>query len=462
MSAVYETPARVPPQSTEAEQAVLGGLMLAPESLPRIADWLAETDFYRRDHRLIYRAILDLAAKAQPFDAVTMGEWFEANCLAEQVGGTGYLIELASTTPSAANIVAYAEIVKERSRLRDAITIGTGLVNDGFSPEGRTSAEIVAEASQALAAIRTDTLAGGLVPSSDTMGDWYRELNERYERGSGVTGIPYPWHEVNKVTHGLQPGELTIIAARPSMGKSIMALNLALFSALRKVNTAFFSLEMTARQVNRRNVSNLGNVPHDWLLAPDKEQDELWTDVSAAVAKIKTATLLVDESAGLRKEQVLARARRAHMRKPIGLIVVDHLHELAFNADQMRHEIGAAVGDFKALGKEFGCPVVVLAQLNRGVESRQDKRPGMADLRESGEIEQKADVIWFLYREDYYRRNDVGYQPQHDVELILAKGRDLQVGKPITLKADFGFMRMLDWDGPPPDRSVVKKQDGFS
>lgn len=462
MSAVLDT-LRTPPQSVEAEQSVLGGLMLAPESLAKIADWLHEADFYRRDHRLIYRAILELARKSQPFDAVTMGEWLEANCLTEQVGGTGYLIELASTTPSAANIVAYAEIVKEHGRLREAINIGTALVNDGFQPEGRSAEEIVAAANHALSELRTDNRAGGLTPAGDRLNEWFHDLQHRYERGSGVTGIPYPWFEVNRVTHGLQRGELTIIAARPSMGKSIMGLNIAKFSALRKVNTAFFSLEMTARQVNRRNVSDLSGVPHDWLLAPDKDHDEYWSDVSEAVSKLRQSSLLVDESAGLKIEQLVARARRAHMRKPLELIVVDHLHEMAFRPEQVRHDIGNAVGSLKALGKEFDCPVVVLAQLNRGVETRQDKRPSMADLRESGEIEQKADVIWFLYREDYYRRNDVGFKPQHDVELILGKGRDLQVGKPIILRDEFHVMRMVDWTGDLPQRGeVVKQAKGFS
>ena len=458
MSAVMDD-VLTPPHSVESEQAVVGGLLLVPAALPRISDWLAASDFYSARHAVIYRGICELAGKGIQADTVTVGEWAEANMVAEQMGGFSYLIELASTTPGAANIVAYAEIVRERSQMRQAIEVGTALVNNGFSPEGKSAAEVVTLATTALAALRHDTKAGGLTPSADTLKDWFDDLTARYNNGTGITGLPYPWHDVNKVTHGLQPGELTIIAARPSMGKSVMGLNIALFNAMRKVNTAFFSLEMTARQVNRRNISSLSKVAHDWLLAPDKENDDRWTEVTQAVGQLRGASLLVDESAGLKIEQVVARARRAHMRKPLELIVVDHLHELAFTSETMRHDIGRAVGELKGLGKEFGCPVIVLAQLNRGVESRTDKRPGMSDLRESGEIEQKADVIWFLYREDYYQRNVPGYQPQHDVELILGKGRDLRVGKPIILRDEFETMRLVDWMGDPPQRGIAAKAD---
>jgi replicative DNA helicase len=443
---------RVPPHSVDAEQSVLGGLMLNGAALAKVADWLAPEDFYRRDHQLIYRAIRELAEKGQPFDAVTLGEWFEANGQVEMVAGGSYLVELAVTTPSAANIVAYAEIVRDKSVLRTGIEIGTGLVNDCFQPDGRDTGLILGERLHALSALRGDSRAGGLVSSSETLGDWFADLTDRYENGGGITGLPYPWAKVNAVTHGLQAGELTIIAARPSMGKSVMGLNLALMNAMRKVNTALFSLEMTGRQVNRRNIASLGKVPHDWLLAPNRDGDDYWPFVTAAIREIRESTLLVDESAGLRIEQIAARARRAHMQKPIGLIVLDHMHDVALPGKrEARFENGAIAESGKSLAKEFGCPAVWLAQLNRGVESRPNKRPNMGDLRESGEIEQKADVIWFLYREDYYRRNEPGYQPTRAVELILAKGRDLEVGKPILLREDFAHMRLMDWEGPEPD-----------
>jgi replicative DNA helicase len=456
-----DTP-RLPPQSIESEQSVLGGLMLAPESLTRIADWLTEDDFYRRDHRLIYRAIRELAERRKPFDSVTLGEWFEVNGLTDQIGSSSYLIDLASTTPSAANLVAYAEIVQEKARLRRCIEVGTALVNDAFNPAGRSCADVIAPSVQALSEMRGFGRAGGLQPASGGLKDWFDDLQARFEHGDRMTGIPYPWHDVNDITHGLQPGELTVIAGRPSMGKSVMGLNLAVFCALRGINTAFFSLEMTTRQVNRRNVATIGEVDHDWLLAPDPEHDEYWPRVTIALQKLKHAPLLVDDAGGLKIEQIVARARRAHLQKPIGLLVLDHLHEVAIPGDTPRIEYGRAVGAMKDLGKEFGCPVVVLSQLNRGVEGQGDKRPSMKDLRESGEIEQKADVIWFLYREDYYRRNDPNYQPQGDVELILGKGRDLKTGKPVILRERFDQMRLADWEGAKPFRNEAKPSRGLS
>lgn len=455
-------PLRVPPQAVEAEQSVLGALMMANDALPKVADWLAPEDFYRRDHALIYRAICELAESRKPFDAVTVGEWFEAQGLSEQVAGGAYLVELQTSAYSSANVVAYAEIVREKSALRRVIEIGTEMVNSGFQPEGRSSAEIVADSSRALVEMKGNPRAGGLMPASAGLNDWFEDLQRRYEGGGAMTGLPYPWAEVNRVTHGLQDGELTIIAGRPSMGKSIAGLNLALMNSLRGVNVAYVSLEMTTRQINRRCISSLSSVPHDWLLAPDREQESYWPLVSDAVRQMKASSLLVDDSSGLTAVQIAARLRRAHMRKPLQLIVLDHMHDVRLPGKRdARFEVGDIAGMGKDLAKEFGCPAVWLAQLNRGLENRADKRPTMADLRESGEIEQKADVIWFLYREDYYQRNTPGWQRQHAVELILGKGRDLNVeAANVTLRAEFDCMRMSDWDvarhGPIPDRVKPK------
>jgi replicative DNA helicase len=448
--------ARPLPQSIEAEQAVLGGLMLAPTALANVADWLKPEDFIRWDHRQIYTAILELAEKNKPFDPVTMGEWFEAQGQSDVVGHGAYLIQISAATPSAANITAYAEIVKDKAALREGIQIGTKLVESCYRPEGKDTIEIVADASRALVELKGDPKAGGLVAASSGLNDWFNDLQERYNSGNKLTGIPYPWKDVNDVTHGLQPGELTIVAARPSMGKSIMGLNLAMFSALRELHTAVFSLEMTQRQINRRNISSLSGVPHEWLLAPDKEHEEYWSRVTSAIQRLRSAPLMVDDQAGVRTEQIVARARRAHMKRPIKLLVLDHMHDVALpGKKEARHEIGDIAAAGKMLAKEFDCPAVFLAQLNRSCESRTDKRPVMADLRESGDIEQKADAIWFLYREDYYQRNKPGYEPLHDVELILGKGRDLRVGAPVILREQFDVMALRDWEGPRPVRNLA-------
>ena len=446
---------RVPPHAIEAEQNVLGALMLANDQLPKVSDWLFPEDFYRREHQEIYRGIL--AVKSA--DPITLGDWFEAQGMAELVQNGAYLGEIASQTASTANLIAYAEIVKQKSQLRQAIKIGHELQNAGFEPGGKDAGEIAAEATRKLQDIRGSSRGGGLVAASAGLNDWYEDLIRRYEQDGSVTGLPYPWAEVNRVTHGLQPGELTIIAARPSMGKSIMGLNLALMTALRGDNTALFSLEMTTRQVNRRNIASLESVPYSWLLAPGKDQSDIdWAPhVSNAIRQLKGAALLIDESAGLSIDKIVARARRAHMQRPIKLLVLDHMHEVALPGKRdTRFEVGAIAEAGKMLAKEFDCPAVWLAQLNRSLENRADKRPTMADLRESGEIEQKADVIWFLYREDYYQRTNTNWTPRHDVELILGKGRDLEVGAPIVLREDYRHMALRDWDedkhGPIPKR----------
>ena len=462
---------RVPPHAIEAEQNVLGALMLVNESLPKVSDWLEPEDFFRKDHQEIYRAILDVAP--DPFDALTIGDWFEAHGKAELVEFGAYLVEIASRTASAANVVAYAEIVKEKSQRRQAIAIGTDLAERGFEPGGMDIHEIAADAGRRLQEIRGAERVAGLVSASSTLTDFYNDLVGRHEKGGGVTGIAYPWAEVNAATYGLQPGELTIIAARPSMGKSIMGLNMALNAAMSGRNTAVFSLEMTARQVNRRNIACLGRVPYPWLLSPitgGEHSTDYTPYVGNAIRDLRGASLLIDESAGLTIDKIVARARRAHMQKPIELLLLDHMHEVALPGKRdARFEVGAIAEAGKMLAKEFGCPAVWLAQLNRGLESRADKRPTMADLRESGEIEQKADVIWFLYREDYYQRNQQDWRKRHDVELIMGKGRDLEVGAPIILREDFGFMTLSDWDrdryGDPPARHQPQtggKSGGFS
>lgn len=448
---------RVPPQSIEAEQAVLGGLMLAPAALAKISDWLAADDFLRTDHRLIYEGILALCEADRPCDAVTLGDWFEAQGELDQVAGGAYLVELASTTPSAANIVAYAEIVRDKSLLRQAIDAAVRLQNDCFQPNGRDTAEIISTHAHEITQLRGDPKGGGLVLVSSGLNDWYDDLQARWSSGGKVTGLPYPWHELNDVTHGLQAGELTIIAGRPSMGKSIVGLNLALFSALRGKRTAFFSLEMTKRQINRRNIASLCSVPQDWLLAPDS--DEYWPRVTDAIRQLRGIPLLVDDQAGLNVSQWVARTRRAHMQQPIDLIVLDHMHDMALpGKKEPRFEIGDIAAAGKKLAKDLNCPCVLLAQLNRGLESRTDKRPVMKDLRESGDIEQKADVILFLYRDDYYLRNEPNFEPDHVLEVILGKGRDIEVGAPTILRADFAHMAARDWEGTKPTRAAKPKE----
>lgn len=448
---------RVLPNRIDAEQAVLGGLMLAPETLWQVQAILAPEDFYRQDHQLILRGIEHLAERKKPFDAVTLADWFESQGQAELVDHGGYLIELSSSTPSVANIVAYAEIVAEMALRRRVIEVGAEIVGQGFDTASGDAGEVLANAQVRVSGLLPKQ-RGGLTLAADSLKDWFTDLQRRVDAKGGMTGTPWPWGDMNAATHGLQDGELTLLAGRPSMGKSIAGLNLALMNACRGVRTAVFSLEMSRAQINRRNIASLGHVPHNWLLAPSEDEDH-WGAVSSALRQLKEASLYVDDTPDLTIVQLMARARSLHMKEPIRLLVVDHIHDFKVKAQEARFEYGRIAQGLKTLAKEFNCPVVGLAQLNRALSTRTDKRPTMSDLRESGELEQKADVIAFLHREDYYNRDT---HLKGVVELILAKGRDIEAGKTVYLRNDFRHMALRDWEGdlPVADMSPAKRAAG--
>ena len=421
---------RIPPQSVEAEQAVLGGLMLAPDAYDTVADSLTEKDFYRRDHQLIFRAIRELAEKNKPFDAVTLGEWFESMGQAEQVAGGAYLIELASTTPSAANIKAYAEIVRDKAVLRQLIEVGTNIVNDGFQPDGRDSSEILSTAEQQVFAIaeagakgRTDFTA-----INTALSEAFDVLQTRYAAGGTVTGLPTGYTDFDEMTAGLQPTDLLILAARPAMGKTTLALNMAEYAAIKsKKAVAVFSMEMSASQLALRLISSNGRVNAQRLRSGQLE-DEDWSRVTSAIRMLKEAKIFIDDTPGLSPDALRAKARRLKREHDLGLIVVDYLQLMAVpgNSENRATEISEISRSLKHLAKELNVPVIALSQLNRSLETRADKRPVMADLRESGAIEQDADVIVFIYRDDYYNKEN---SPDKGLaEIIIGKQRNGPTG----------------------------------
>ncbi|OHE80971.1 MAG: replicative DNA helicase [Lysobacterales bacterium GWF1_69_6] len=426
---------RVPPQSVEAEQAVIGGLMLAPDSLDRVGDFLTEHDFYRRDHRLIYRAIRDLSEKNKPFDAVTLGEWFEANGLSEQIGGTGYLIELASSTPSAANIKAYAEIVREKAVLRQLIEAGTEIVNDGFQPEGRDSQEVLSAAEQRVFKIAEQGRRGraDFVSLRDAMKDAFQILQERYENQGNVTGLPTGFTDLDEMTAGLQPSDLIILAARPAMGKTTLALNIAEYGAIKtKKAVAVYSMEMSSSQLAFRLISSIGRV-NATRLRTGQLEDEDWSRVNMAIKMLSDVKVFIDDTPALSPDVLRSKARRIKREHDLGLIVIDYLQlmQVPGTGENRATEISEISRSLKALAKELNVPVIALSQLNRGLESRTDKRPVMADLRESGAIEQDADIIMFIYRDEYYHKDspDKGL-----AEVIIGKQRSGPTG---TIKLKF-------------------------
>ncbi len=421
---------RVPPQSVEAEQAVLGGLMLAPDAFDRVADLLNDKDFYRRDHQLIYRAIRELAEKDRPFDAVTLGEWFDSNGLSEQVAGGAYLVELASTTPSAANIKAYAEIVRDKAVLRQLIEIGTEIVNDGFQPEGRESSEILAKAEQQVFAIAEAGSRGrqDFTPINKAMAEAFDVLQTRHANGGGITGLPTGYTEFDQMTAGLQPTDLIILAARPAMGKTTFALNIAEYAAIKtKKAVAVFSMEMSASQLALRLISSNGRI-NATRLRTGQLEDEDWSRVTSAIRMIKETKIFIDDTPGLSPDVLRAKARRLKREHDLGLIVIDYLQLMAVpgNSENRATEISEISRSLKGLAKELNVPVIALSQLNRSLETRTDKRPVMADLRESGAIEQDADIIVFIYRDEYYNKEN---SPDKGLaEIIIGKQRSGPTG----------------------------------
>jgi len=421
---------RVPPHSVEAEQAVLGGLMLAPEAYDTVGDVLVEADFYRRDHQLIYRAIRELAEKNRPFDAVTLGEWFDSQGYSEQIGGGAYLVELATTTPSAANIRAYAEIVRDKAVLRQLIEVGTGIVNDGFQPEGRDSAALLAKAEQEVFAIAEAGSRGrqDFTPVNRALTEAFEVLQTRYNSGGGVTGLPTGYTEFDEMTAGLQPTDLIILAARPSMGKTTLALNMAEYAAMKsKKPVAVFSMEMSASQLALRLISSIGRV-NATRLRTGQLEDEDWSRVTSAIKLLRDARIFIDDTPALSPDVLRSKARRLKREHGLGLIVIDYLQlmQVPGNSENRATEISEISRSLKALAKELNVPVIALSQLNRSLETRTDKRPVMADLRESGAIEQDADVIIFIYRDDYYNREN---SPDKGLaEVIIGKQRNGPTG----------------------------------
>lgn len=426
---------RIPPHSIDAEQAVLGGLMIDPQALEKVLGLLVHTDFYRRDHQLIFKAISELAEKNRPYDAVTLGDWFEAHALGDQVGGTAYLVQLVQSTPSAANIRAYAEIVRDKSVLRSLIDVGTRIAEDGFAPGSRETTELLAEAEQRVFRIAEQNLSGrrDVVSLKDAMRDALDLLQQRFESQGTVTGLPTGFHDFDELTAGLQPSDLIVLAARPAMGKTTLALNIAEYAAVKsKKAVAVFSMEMSSSQLAFRLISSIGRINASRLKTGQLE-DEDWSRVTMAMKMLSETRIFIDDEPSLSPAKLLSKARRLKREHDLGLIVVDYLQlmQVPGSSENRATEISEISRSLKAMAKELNIPVIALSQLNRGLESRNDKRPVMSDLRESGAIEQDADIILFIYRDEYYHKDsaDKGL-----AEIIISKHRNGATG---TLKLKF-------------------------
>ncbi|MDQ5881241.1 MAG: replicative helicase [Pseudomonadota bacterium] len=423
---------RIPPHSIEAEQSVLGGLLLDNQAYDKISDLVSEGDFYRDEHRRIYRAIQRMLERAKPVDVVTVAEAIDAAGDTEHTGGLAYLGELAQNTPSAANIRRYGEIVRERAILRQLVTAGDEIASSALNPLGREPKTLLDEAEAKVFAIaesgmRHQTGFQHINPLLTQVVERIQELHDR-DNPSDITGIPTGYNDLDKMTSGLQPGDLVIVAGRPSMGKTSLALNMAEYVAIDYgAPVAVFSMEMGGAQLAMRMLASVGRLDQH-RVRTGKLNDDEWSRLSYALGKIHEKAIYIDETPALNPIDLRARARRLHRQcGKLGLIVIDYLQLMSGSSqgENRATEISEISRSLKSLAKELECPVIALSQLNRSLEQRPNKRPVMSDLRESGAIEQDADVIMFIYRDEVYNPDT---QEKGSAEIIIGKQRNGPIG----------------------------------
>jgi replicative DNA helicase len=421
---------KLPPYSLEAEQAVLGGLMIDNGTWDQVSDVVKEADFYRKDHRLIFSAIFSLAEKNEPYDVVTLSEWLDSYNELNNVGGLSYLGSLAKNTPTAANIKAYAKIVRERSVLRQLIRVSTDIAESAYNPDGRSSSELLdmAESKVFEIAEKGARSEGGYEKIQDLLVKAVDRIDELYQSDTAYTGIPTGFDDFDNMTSGLQKADLVIIAGRPSMGKTSFVMNLVENAAIKhKQPVAVFSMEMPGDQLVMRMMASLGRIDSN-KIRTGKLDDADWPRLTSAVGILNEAPIFIDDTPGLNPMEIRSRARRIHREHGLGMIVIDYLQLMQSaksNGENRATEISEISRSLKGLAKELGVPVLALSQLNRSLEQRPNKRPIMSDLRESGAIEQDADLIVFIYRDEVYNEDSPA---KGTAEIIIGKQRNGPIG----------------------------------
>ncbi len=443
---------RVPPHSIEAEASVLGGLLLDNGAWDRIGDLVRPDDFYRADHRLIFDCIAKLIDAAKPADVVTVFEALQSLGRADEVGGLAYLNTLAHETPSAANIRRYAEIVRDRAILRNLVSVSDQIATQALNPAGKETRQILDEAESHIFQIgeQGSRTSGGFQDFHTVLARVVEKVDDLYQtpNASDVTGVPSGFTDLDQKTAGMHPGDLIIVAGRPSMGKTSLALNIAEHVAISEsLPVAVFSMEMGAEQLAMRVLCSVGRLDAQRVRTGRLTEDD-WNRLTQAMGRMKEARIHIDETPGLNPLELRSRARRlSRQYGTLGLIVVDYLQLMSASSsgENRTTEISEITRSLKGLAKELGCPVLALSQLNRTVEQRTDKRPVMSDLRESGAIEQDADVILFIYRDEVYRPDT----PDKGVaEIIIAKQRNGPIG---TVRLTFlGQYTKFENHAPPP------------
>ena len=450
---------KVPPHSIEAEQSILGGLLIDNKAIDRIAGQVSASDFYRNDHRIIFTHISKLIDNNDPADIVTVAESLEQNAELTKVGGVAYLGLVADNTPTASNISGYAKIVRERSIMRNLVEVGSDIVESAFSPQGKDAQQLLDESESKIFQI-ADAGASeklGFIDIKELLPKAAQRIDDLYQLDdpNGVTGVPTGYADLDQKTAGLQPGDLIIIAGRPSMGKTSLALNIAEHVGMEAgLPVAIFSMEMGAAQLTMRLLGSVGKLDQHKMRIGQLE-DEDWPKLTNALGSLNEAPIFIDEGSALNSYEVRARARRLHRQQgKLGLIVIDYIQLMSAANEQSTENRATEVSEIsrslKALAKELNVPVVALSQLNRSVESRPDKRPMMSDLRESGAIEQDADVIMFIYRDEVYNPETA---EKGVAEIILSKQRNGPTG---TVKLTFlgQYTRFENYANPGYDSNI--------
>ncbi|WP_394185815.1 replicative DNA helicase [Pseudoalteromonas tetraodonis] len=445
---------KVPPHSIEAEQSVLGGLMLDNQAFDRVAELVVSQDFYTRTHKLIFEAMTALAEIGDPIDLITISESLEKNNQLSGIGGFAYLAEIAKNTPSAANIDAYASIVRERAVVREMIGVANEIAEAGFNPEGRTSHDLLDFAESKVFKIAEQRTKSSDGPQSihNILEKTVDKIEELYQSPQdGVTGVSTGYADLDKMTTGLQPSDLIIVAARPSMGKTTFAMNLAEHAAMTQDKPVLiYSLEMPSEQIMMRMLASLGRINQTKVRTGQLDDDD-WARLSSTMGLLmEKGKMYVDDASGLTPTDVRSRARRiARDHGGISMIMVDYLQLMRVPSlsDNRTLEIAEISRSLKALAKELQCPVVALSQLNRTLEQRADKRPINSDLRESGSIEQDADLIMFIYRDEVYNEDSTD---KGVAEIIIGKQRNGPIGK-VRLTFQGQFSRFDNYAGPAVD-----------
>lgn len=418
---------RVPPQNMEAEQAVLGSILLQSEALITAMERIRSEDFYSTPHQLIFEAMVELSEASQPIDLVTLTAYLQDRQQLEEVGGVSYLAKIAGGVPTAANVDYYAQIVEEKSMYRRLIRTATQIVTNGYSATDDIGL-LLSEAEQKIMEISNRRASSGFISIRDVLMEVFERVEHLYSNKGGATGIPSGFTDLDKMTSGFQRNDLIIVAARPSVGKTAFALNIAQNVGVRARETvAIFSLEMSASQLVQRMICAESNVDAGRMRTGYLEGDD-WEKLTMAIGSLSEAEIYIDDTPGITVADIRAKCRRLKKEKGLGMILIDYLQLIQGRGkagENRQQEVSEISRTLKQIARELEVPVIALSQLSRGVEQRQDKRPMMSDLRESGSIEQDADIVAFLYRDDYYDKES---EKKNIIEIIIAKQRNGPVG----------------------------------